>query len=59
LNKVKKIVKNLITPGETLSQKVVKGGFWFNGYRPSSYVHLGNIFSNRISSSFNSEEREY
>jgi len=28
LNKAKKIVKNLITPGETLSQKVVKGGFW-------------------------------
>jgi len=28
LNKTKKIVKNLIKPGETLSQKVVKGGFW-------------------------------
>jgi len=28
LNKAKKLVKNLITPGETLSQKVVKGGFW-------------------------------
>jgi len=28
LNKIKKIVNNLITPGETLSQKVVKGGFW-------------------------------
>jgi len=28
LNKIKKITNNLITPGETLSQKVVKGGFW-------------------------------
>jgi len=28
LNKIKKIVNNLITPGDTLSQKVVKGGFW-------------------------------
>ena len=28
VNKIKKIAKNLITPGETLSQKVVKGGFW-------------------------------
>lgn len=28
MNKIKKIVNNLITPGETLSQKVVKGGFW-------------------------------
>jgi len=28
LNKIKKIFNNLITPGETLSQKVVKGGFW-------------------------------
>ena len=28
MNKVKKLVKNLITPGETLSQKVLKGGFW-------------------------------
>jgi len=28
LNKIKKIANNLITPGETLSQKVVKGGFW-------------------------------
>ena len=28
MNKAKKLVKNLITPGETLSQKVVKGGFW-------------------------------
>ena len=28
MNKTKKIVKNLIKPGETLSQKVVKGGFW-------------------------------
>ena len=28
MNKAKKLFKNLITPGETLSQKVVKGGFW-------------------------------
>jgi len=28
MNKIKKIINNLITPGETLSQKVVKGGFW-------------------------------
>jgi len=28
MNKIKKIANNLITPGETLSQKVVKGGFW-------------------------------
>ena len=28
LNKAKKLVKNLITPGKTLSQKVVRGGFW-------------------------------
>lgn len=28
VNKIKKFVNNLITPGETLSQKVVKGGFW-------------------------------
>ena len=28
MNKTIKIVKNLIKPGETLSQKVVKGGFW-------------------------------
>jgi len=28
LHKIKKIANNLITPGETLSQKVVKGGFW-------------------------------
>jgi len=28
LNKIKKIANNLMTPGETLSQKVVKGGFW-------------------------------
>ena len=28
MNKIKKIIENLITPGETLSQKVVKGGFW-------------------------------
>jgi len=28
LNKIKKIANNLITPGGTLSQRVVKGGFW-------------------------------
>ena len=28
MNKIKKITHNLITPGEILSQKVVKGGFW-------------------------------
>jgi len=28
MNKIKKIINNLKTPGETLSQKVVKGGFW-------------------------------
>ena len=28
MNKIKKIVNNLITPGGTLSQRVVKGGFW-------------------------------
>ncbi len=28
MNKIKKAFNNLITPGETLSQKVVKGGFW-------------------------------
>lgn len=28
MNKIKKIINNLITPGETLSQKVAKGGFW-------------------------------
>lgn len=28
MNKIKKIANNLITPGETLSQRVVKGGFW-------------------------------
>jgi len=28
LNKIKKIINNLKTPGDTLSQKVVKGGFW-------------------------------
>ena len=28
MNKTKKFINNLITPGETLSQKVVKGGFW-------------------------------
>lgn len=28
MNKIKNIIRNLITPGETLSQKVVKGGFW-------------------------------
>ena len=28
MHKIKKIANNLITPGETLSQKVVKGGFW-------------------------------
>jgi O-antigen/teichoic acid export membrane protein len=28
LNKIKKIINNLKIPGETLSQKVVKGGFW-------------------------------
>lgn len=28
MNKVKKIVNSLKTPGKTLSQKVVKGGFW-------------------------------
>jgi O-antigen/teichoic acid export membrane protein len=28
VNKIKKIVNNLKTPGGTLSQKVVKGGFW-------------------------------
>ncbi|MBA7535108.1 hypothetical protein ES705_27359 [subsurface metagenome] len=28
LNKIKKIVKNMIMPGGTLSQKVAKGGFW-------------------------------
>ena len=28
MNKTKKFVENLINPGETLSQKVVKGGFW-------------------------------
>lgn len=28
MHKIKKIINNLITPGETLSQKVVKGGFW-------------------------------
>jgi len=28
LNKAKKLVKNLITPGGTLSQRVAKGGFW-------------------------------
>ena len=28
MNKIKKVFNNLITPSETLSQKVVKGGFW-------------------------------
>ncbi len=28
MNKIKRIINNLKTPGETLSQKVVKGGFW-------------------------------
>jgi len=28
MHKIKKIANNLIIPGETLSQKVVKGGFW-------------------------------
>jgi len=28
MNKIKKIANNLITPGETLSQRVVRGGFW-------------------------------
>jgi len=28
LNKIKKIANNLITPGGTLSQRVVKSGFW-------------------------------
>jgi len=28
MHKIKKIANNLITPGETLTQKVVKGGFW-------------------------------
>jgi O-antigen/teichoic acid export membrane protein len=28
VNKIKKIANNLISPGETLSQKVAKGGFW-------------------------------
>ena len=28
MNKIKKFANNLITPGETLSKKVVKGGFW-------------------------------
>jgi O-antigen/teichoic acid export membrane protein len=28
MNKIKKIVNNLITPGGTLSQRVVKSGFW-------------------------------
>ena len=28
MNKTKKFVKNLITPGGTLSQRVVKSGFW-------------------------------
>jgi len=28
MNKIKNIINNLKTPGETLSQKVLKGGFW-------------------------------
>jgi len=28
VNKIKKIANNLITPGATLSQRVVRGGFW-------------------------------
>ena len=28
MQKIKKLANNLITPGETLSQRVVKGGFW-------------------------------
>ena len=28
LNKLKRIANNLTTPGGTLSQKVLKGGFW-------------------------------
>ena len=28
VNKIKKLANNLITPGGTLSQRVVKGGFW-------------------------------
>ena len=28
MNKKKKFINNLITPGETLSQRVVRGGFW-------------------------------
>jgi len=28
LNKIKKAFNNLINPGETLSRKVAKGGFW-------------------------------
>ncbi len=28
MNKIKKFTSNLITPGGTLSQRVVKGGFW-------------------------------
>jgi len=28
MNKTKEFIYNLITPGETLSQKVVKDGFW-------------------------------
>jgi len=28
MHRIKKIANNLITPSDTLSQKVVKGGFW-------------------------------
>ena len=28
MNKIKKVANNLITPGGTLSQRVVKSGFW-------------------------------
>ena len=28
MDKKKKFINNLITPGETLSQRVVRGGFW-------------------------------
>ena len=28
MKKIKKVISNLLTPGEALSQRVVKGDFW-------------------------------
>jgi len=45
MHRIKKIANNLITPSDTLSQKVVKGGFWVFFLRMIRLIILARILS--------------